>query len=267
MANNDQPSPALLEVADIYFELQADWGITKHLGGIKATRELVELCHIDRDKYVLVVGCGVGTTPCYLAKGYACRVVGVDLSERMVDLSNKRAKKEGVVEMVEFRAADAQNLPFEDGLFDAVISESVNAFIPDKQKVVNEYTRVTKPGGYIGFDEITWIKEPPPKIPEYMFRTMRARFHTEGGWKEFLESAGLKEIIAKIHKINALEQWLDEMRQFSILDSLKAWNRFWSLFVKSPVARQFTREALTMPRSIFSISKYWGYGVFAGRKL
>lgn len=121
--------------------------MTKHLGGLKATEQLVELCHIDQDKYVLVVGCGVGVTPCYLAQKYGCQVVGVDLSERMVERSRKRARREGVEERTEFEVADAQNLSFKDATFDTVICESLNAFIENKPKALSEYVRVIKPGG------------------------------------------------------------------------------------------------------------------------
>ena len=88
------------------------------------------------------------------------KVVAIDISRDMVKRAEERAKKKRVKDKVEFRVADAQNLPFEDDLFDAVISESVNAFIEDKQKAINEYKRVVKPGGYIGFNEATWIEMP-----------------------------------------------------------------------------------------------------------
>jgi len=104
-----------------YFQVQSFWGVTKHMGGQKATEELVELCHIGKDKYVLEIGSGVGTTAVYLAKRHGCRVVGVDISERMVEWARKRAKRQGLEDRVEFRVADAQDLPFEDGLFDAAI--------------------------------------------------------------------------------------------------------------------------------------------------
>ncbi len=68
-------------------------GFTKHLGGLKATRELIELCHINESKYVLDVGCGVGMTACYIAKKYGCRVVGVDIHEEMISRSNERAER------------------------------------------------------------------------------------------------------------------------------------------------------------------------------
>ncbi|MDD4897851.1 MAG: class I SAM-dependent methyltransferase [Methanocellales archaeon] len=250
-----------------YFELQAYWGVTKHMGGLKATRELIELSHINKGKYVLVVGCGVGTTPCYLAKRYGCRVVGVDLSERMIDRSNKRAKRAGVNDRVEFRVADARNLPFEDDLFDVVFCESVNAFVEDKQRAASEYVRVIKPGGYVGLNECIWIKAPPPELVEYISRIMGAEFPTcNNSWKELLEYSGLRAIVARIYKVGVIGQWINEVRQTDFLDFLRAWYRFLFLLIKSSDCRRFSKEALDMPKSIFGLFKYFGYGIYVGRK-
>ena len=147
----DQLSP------EVIYYLVADVGFRRefHFGGLEATRELVELCHIDKNKYVLDVGYGSGKTACYVAKRYGCRVVGVDLLERMIDRSNERAKREGVEDRVRFRVADAQNLPFEDNLFDVVVGEFITGLLDDKRRGVNEYLRVTKPGGYVGLNEAT----------------------------------------------------------------------------------------------------------------
>jgi len=86
--------------------------MSRHLGDLKATQELVELCLIDRGNHVLDVGCGIGRTPCYIAKRLGCDAVGVDISEKMIERSRKRARSEGVQDRTEFRVADAQNLPF-----------------------------------------------------------------------------------------------------------------------------------------------------------
>jgi ubiquinone/menaquinone biosynthesis C-methylase UbiE len=75
----------------------------------------------------------------------------------MIDRSNEAAKREGVEDSVEFQVADAQDLPFENDLFDAVITESVTAFPEDKQLAVREYVRVIRPGGYVGLNESTWL--------------------------------------------------------------------------------------------------------------
>ena len=158
MGISKQTSPEKISaVENTYFEVQAYWGMTKHMGGLRATDQLIDLCHITRDKYVLVVGCGVGVTLCYLAKKYVCKVVGIDLSAKMVDRSKERAKRADVDDKIEFRVADAQNLPFDDGTFDVVICESVNAFINDKPKAISEYVRVIKSGGYLGLNEVSWL--------------------------------------------------------------------------------------------------------------
>ena len=99
-----------------FFDFAAEVGLTKHIGGLEATDALVELCRIGKGSSVLDVGCGVGVTPCYLAKVIGCRVVGVDLSPCMVERSQERAHRARIVDRVEFRVADAQDLPFEDNL-------------------------------------------------------------------------------------------------------------------------------------------------------
>jgi arsenite methyltransferase len=133
----------ILQLEDPYFELQAYVGTTKHMGGLKSTRELIKLCQVEKGTYVLDVGCGAGATPSYLAKEVGCRVMAVDIRASMLALAAQRVQRDGVAELVELKVADAQHLPFEDGLFGAVLVESVTSFIPDKQRAVSEFARLT----------------------------------------------------------------------------------------------------------------------------
>jgi arsenite methyltransferase len=255
------------EPESYYFDLQASWGLTKHMGGLEATRKLIEACHIDKASYVLDVGCGVGITACYLANDYGCKVVGVDLSEMMVERSKERAKRKNVEDKVEFKIGDAQDLPFKDGVFDAVICESVVAFSKDKQKVISEYARVTKSGGYVGMNEVTWVETPPPELVEYMSRALgQAEFLNPAGWKDLLEKAGLTGVAARVYKTSALRQWASEVRQMDPRDYLGAWSKFFSLCFKSPAVRKWIKEISIPPRSIFRIFKYSGYGIYIGGK-
>jgi len=102
-----------MENKQAFFDFAAEVGLTKHLGGVGATEELMELCNIGEGKYVLDVGCGAGVTPCFIAKRCGCRVVGVDISEGMIERSKERAEREGLADTdnehpgVEFRVADA----------------------------------------------------------------------------------------------------------------------------------------------------------------
>jgi arsenite methyltransferase len=139
-----------MENQKTFFDFAAEVGLTKHIGGLQATEALIDLCHIGEGKYILDIGCGAGVTPCFIARNRSCRVVGVDILEGMIEKSKERARREGLLDRVELTAADAQDLPFNNDVFDAVITESVTAFPEDKQKAVAEYARKTKPGGYVG---------------------------------------------------------------------------------------------------------------------
>lgn len=75
-----------------YLDFQAYVGITKHNGGFEATNELLSLCHIEDAHEVLNVGCGIGVGPAYIARKHGCRVVGVDISEKMIEWSRLRAR-------------------------------------------------------------------------------------------------------------------------------------------------------------------------------
>lgn len=102
---------------------------------------------------MLDVGCGTGKTACYMSRTYGCSVIGVDVSEKMVRWSTQRAERGGLKDKVQFRVADAQELPFEDESFDCVMSESVLAFVPDRRRAIEGYTRVVRNGGYVGLNE------------------------------------------------------------------------------------------------------------------
>jgi len=247
-----------------YFSLQAFWGITKHVGGLKATESLIGQSHIEPGSHVLVVGCGTGKTVTHLARKYDCRVAGIDISEDMVRLSRRRAAKEGVDGRTDFRTADAQSLPFPDDAFDAVISESVNVFIPDKLRAMREYLRVVKPGRYVGFNEITWLSPPTPRITEYFMRTMAARPLDADAWKALMKTAGLRNIEARVFHPGLSSMWCDEMKQLGIRDVALAWGRFLGTMMRwSPETREFLRATWPPP---WNVLKYMGYGIYSGRK-
>jgi arsenite methyltransferase len=263
MDNPNNSSPA---DESLYFTIQADFGFTKHPGGFKATRELVNACHIDRESYVLEIGCGVGRTPCTIVEETGCRMMGIDLSEGMVEKARERAKTKGLEDHLEFRVADAQDLPFEDGTFDAVISESVNAFVPDKAKAMREYARVTKPGGYVGLNEVHWVQEPSPELVQYARLIMAgAQFLTVEGWKSLLVDAGLQEIEVHSFKLDMRQQRIDEMRSIEKGEGTKAWGRFLKGLFTNPAYWKFTKQVLRKPGMMFQFMKFIGYGIYVGK--
>lgn len=252
-----------------FFDFAAAVGLTKHLGGINATDQLLQQCNIDQNKYVLDVGCGVGVTPCYIAKKYHCNVMGIDNVDNMIERSKERAKKEDLEEKVSFKVADAQDLPFEDNLFDIVITESVAAFADDKQKAVNEFSRVAKPGGFIGLNESTWIKFPPP--PELLDWVSQGGSDTgeplsSNQWINLLENAQMKEIVAQTHQINLQEESKAIFKRYRFSGMLAILGRMFSLYFKDPAYRKFVKDVQKGGITPKNLDQYFGYGLFVGKK-
>lgn len=258
-----------MESAEQFFDFAAEVGLTKHIGNVQATEELAELCHIGPGSYVLDVGCGAGVTPSFLAKKYGCRVVGVDIRGGMIEKSSQRAEREGVADRAEFRVADAQDLPFEDGLFDAVITESVTAFPENKQKVVCEYARVTKPGGYVGLNESTWLKvPPPPEMIAWVSQDVGATVEplTTAEWAGLLESAGLGEVTVSVHTVDVRDEAKGVLQRYGCAGMLGIWRRTLALYLRNPAYRRFVKQVRQQGMVPENLSEYFGYGLFVGQK-
>jgi ubiquinone/menaquinone biosynthesis C-methylase UbiE len=252
-----------------FFDFAAEVGLTKHMGGLEATEELIELCQIGEDSHVLDVGCGAGQTSCYIAKRYGCSVVGVDISDRMIERSRERAKREGVADRVEFRVADAQDLPFEDDLFDAVITESVTAFPEDKQRAVKEYARVTKPGGYVGLNESTWLKvPPPPEMVAWASQDLGAHVKplTSDDWAGLLEGAELTVKTVNVREVRVREEARGLVTRYGYGGMFRSAYRGLVMYAKNPAYRKFVKEVRKGGVTPDNLEEYFGYGLYVGKK-
>jgi len=115
---------------------------------------------------VLDIGCGNGALVTRLAKKYPqARVKGIDYWAGKWEYSQKacerNAKIEGVADRTEFRKASAAALPFEEGTFDAAISNFVFHEVQearDKREVIREALRVVKKGGAFAFQDLFFIR-------------------------------------------------------------------------------------------------------------
>lgn len=102
---------------------------------------------------VLDVGTGPGSMSILLAEmGHF--VSAVDLSEQMLHCARENAKECNVT--VDFKVGDAENLPFEDNSFDAVVNRWVLWTVPNPKAALSEWTRVLKPGGRLLIFDGNW---------------------------------------------------------------------------------------------------------------
>ena len=100
---------------------------------------------------VLDVGCGIGGSSRHIVRKYgsACSGVGITLSPVQVARANALSVAQGLGDRLEFRVADALQMPFEDSSFDLVWSMESGEHMPDKRQFVSELARVCKPGGRV----------------------------------------------------------------------------------------------------------------------
>ena len=95
---------------------------------------------------ILEVGVGTGISLANYSPGNS--IVGVDLSEEMLEKAKERVSELALAN-VQLEAMDAQDLAFPDNSFDVVVALYVVSTVPNPQAALDEFARVAKPGGEI----------------------------------------------------------------------------------------------------------------------
>jgi len=248
---------------DIFDFMANHVGLTViHPGGFAATRRLLEACHIDGSSRILDIGCGKGTTSVLLAQKYGCNVVGMDLSDDLLDEATAIARRKNVDHKVTFRAGDALNMPFADGEFDGVVGQAVLILVGDKKRAVQEALRVTKSGGYTGWLELSWKKQPTSEFLDGVSNVICAYcmlgVETFENWKKLFDESGVREL-----------QTLEYSQEFHGMGGMRAdeglVNGF-RIMLKYLTNSGVRQRMQTLDRFFREHDEYFGYGIYVGRK-
>lgn len=186
---------------------------TVHAKG-ESLKRLVELVQPQPSWRALDISTGGGHTALAFAP-LVREVVASDLTPEMLAAAEKFLRSNGITN-VEFKLADAENLPFGDAEFDLVTDRIALHHYPDAPRAIHEMARVLKPGGVLGFTDNT---VPPNKqTAGYInhFEKLRDPSHN---WcypverlQRYLEEAGLRVThVEESPKPMEFENWADRM--------------------------------------------------------
>ncbi len=243
-----------------YIDFQSMVGITKHMGGLGATRELLALCDVGSAREVLEVGCGIGVGPVLLAEDHSCRVTAIDRSERMIEWARRRAHEHGLEGRIDLLVVDAAELPFEDGHFDVAIAESVLAFVDDPGKALREMARVVRPGGYVGLNESIWTRELPPDLAT-LAKEMNVEVQSVETWRSLCEQAGLRDLVVRLRRVDPAAEVRNRLRWVGLPWAVRAWGRTLDLYLTHPEIRESLKTFYGPGMRFFDCV---GYGLVVG---
>lgn len=152
-------------IADKYDRMNNVISFGSHVAWRKYTMKKMQ---VKPGQAAIDVACGTCDWTMSLAEavGPNGRVVGLDFSQNMLDVGAYKVAKSNVADVVELVNGDAMKLPYEDNTFDHATIGFALRNVPDIQTVLNEMTRVVKPGGKVVSLEVS---KPPFLLYRQLF--------------------------------------------------------------------------------------------------
>lgn len=159
---------------------------------------------------VLDLGSGAGFD-CFLAArrvGASGRVIGVDMTEAMLQKARENAVKGGFTN-VEFRKGQIENLPIDSASVDVVISNCVINLSPDKPRVFAETFRVLKPGGRAFISDIVLLRDLPERVRQNIgaYTACIGGAMTKEAYLGLIRDAGFGEVKV-MHEAHYPVEWI-----------------------------------------------------------
>jgi demethylmenaquinone methyltransferase/2-methoxy-6-polyprenyl-1,4-benzoquinol methylase len=199
------------QVEDMFDSIAPKYDLLNHVLSMKIDvlwrKKLVNWMNKDQPKEVLDVATGTGDLAIAIEKGTNANVVGLDLSQQMLNVGVIKIKKLNLDRKISMQKGDAENLPFEDNKFDAVSVafgvrnfENLNKGLAELRRVVKENKSIyilefSKVEGFLGPFYMFYFKNILPAIGRLVSKDNRAYTYLPDSVNAFPFGEKMKQIL------------------------------------------------------------------------
>lgn len=219
--------------------LQFLLGPVLHPGGLALTKRLAIRLRLRPTDRILDIACGAGESAHFLAREFQSRVVGIDLSEKLVQRANSLNRNSEQ----NFLVGDGEHLPIRDDSFTVVTSECSMCLMHRFEAGLWEAQRILRPGGRIGISDVAMNGQAPVELQNILSRFLCVSHNISSlGYLNALQTEGftnvevtdesqsLIELLGAIKKRFLLAEILSAIGKASISsEQLKNWKHLASL--------------------------------------
>jgi phosphatidylethanolamine/phosphatidyl-N-methylethanolamine N-methyltransferase len=149
-----------------------------------------------------ILDVGIGTGISLMDFSRRNRIVGVDISEPMLRRAHQRVAEARLTNVDALAVMDAGRLGFADAFFDVVVAQYVITAVPDPDATLNEFVRVTKPGGEIILVNHIGAESGPRRMFEQCFAPIARGL----GWRPEFPFARIANWVARTSGVNLIER-------------------------------------------------------------
>ncbi len=199
------------QVEDMFDNIAPKYDLLNHVLSMKIDvlwrNNLVKWMKKDTPKEVLDVATGTGDLAITIEKGTQAKVIGLDLSQQMLNVGVIKIKKLNLDGKISMQKGDAENLPFEDNRFDAVSVafgvrnfENLKKGLAELRRVVKDNKSVyilefSKVEGFLGPLYMFYFKNVLPKIGRLVSKDNRAYTYLPDSVNAFPYGEKMKQIL------------------------------------------------------------------------
>ena len=171
-----------------------------HIGGFTSSMDLAEKAGIGKDMKGVDFCCCNGAGMRFLIQFRdVAQMVGVDATEKVIEQGRNRCREEGLSHKIKFILADVCDSGLENESADFVWGEDAWCYVVDKQRLVSEAARITKPGGTIAFTD--WVEGPAglaqQEVKRFLAFMKFPNVEDIEGYRRLLEASGCEVIRAE----------------------------------------------------------------------